>query len=130
MLKRNITCAIATAAKLHQNRLTKLSRRPARPHRFRLLRGRNLPWTSLVAPSTQRYIVAAIDYTSKFAAIHSCADITSPSVMQWLNNLFSEFGLPHQIVTDNRRQLVSEKFETFLTDRHSSYPYDPISSRI
>ena len=55
----------------------------------------------VVAPSTQRYIVAAIDYTSKFAAIHSCADITSPSIMQWLDNLFSEFGLPHQIVTDN-----------------------------
>ena len=70
----------------------------------------SVAWTKLalditgpfvVAPSMQRYIVAAIDYTSKFAAIHSCADITSPSIMQWLDNLFSEFGLPQQIVTDN-----------------------------
>ena len=80
----------------------------------------------VVAPSTQRYIVAAIDYTSKFAAIHSCADITSSSIMQWLDNLFSEFGLPQQIVTDNSRQFVSEIWSPSSGQRHSSSSYNAV----
>ena len=44
------------------------------------------PWTKLTldvtgpfcdAPTSQKYIVVAIDYTSKFAALHSCTDISS-----------------------------------------------------
>ena len=86
----------------------------------------------VVAPSNQKYIVAAIDYTLKFAAIHSCTDITSESILRWLDGLFCDFGLPEQIVTDNGRQFTSEKFENFLADRDIQHvrttPYHPESN--
>ena len=77
------------------------------------------PWTKLAlvitglfidAPHSQRSIVVAIDYTSKYAAIHSCNEVTSANILRWLYELFCVHGLPSQIVTDNGRQFTSELF--------------------
>ena len=99
------------------------------------------PWTKLAlditgpfydAPTSQKYIVVAIDYTSKFAALHSCTDISSYSIVKWLDELFCEYGLVSQIVTDNGRQFVSERFEQFLAARDIQHlrttPYHPESN--
>ena len=99
------------------------------------------PWTKLAlditgpfcdAPTSQKYIVVAIDYTSKFAAIHSCTDISSYGITKWLDELFCEYGLVSQIVTDNGRQFVSERFEKFLAARDIQHirttPYHPESN--
>ena len=99
------------------------------------------PWTKLAlditgpfydAPTSQKYIVVAIDYTSKFAALHSCTDISSNRIVKWLDELFCEYGLVSQIVTDNGRQFVSERFEQFLAARDIQHirttPYHPESN--
>ena len=84
------------------------------------------------APHSQRYIVAAIDYTSKYAAIHSCNTITSASILRWLDELFCDFGLPSQIVTDNGRQFTSDLFTQYLAERDIEHiratPYCPQSN--
>ena len=69
------------------------------------------------APHSQRYIVAAIDYTSKYATIHSCNTITSASILRWLDELFCDFGLLSQIVTDNGHQFTSDLFTQYLAER-------------
>ena len=99
------------------------------------------PWTKLAldiiapfcdAPTSQKYIFVAIDYTSKFAAIHSCTDISSYGVTKWLDELFCEYGLVSYIVTDNGRQFVSERFEKFLAAQDIQHirttPYHPESN--
>ena len=81
------------------------------------------------APTSQKHIVVTIDYMSKFAALHSCTDISSYSIVKWLDKLFCEYGLVLQIVTDNGCQFVSERFEQFLAARDIQHlhttPYHP-----
>lgn len=96
------------------------------------------PWTKLAlditgpfntAPSNLQYVVALIDYSSKYAVIHSCTDITSTSIIHWLEDVFCTFGLPQEIVTDNGRQFVSDTFESYLAERDITHlrttPYHP-----
>ena len=99
------------------------------------------PWTKLAlditgpfidAPHSQRFIVVAIDYTSKYAAIHSCNNVTSVSILRWLDKLFCDYGPPSQTDTDNGRQFTSELFQQYLAARDIEHirttPYCPQSN--
>ncbi|MCP3667434.1 MAG: transposase family protein, partial [Gammaproteobacteria bacterium] len=65
------------------------------------------------APKTQQYIVVVSDYFSKFLEIHLTSSITT-----WLTEVFTRFGLPDEIVSDNGPQFRSDEFKSFLHQRN------------
>ncbi len=73
------------------------------------------------APGHQQYIVTTIDYASNFPECLLITSITSSTIIKWLELLFSHYGNPDQIVTDNGPQFVLAEFETFLADRSISH---------
>jgi hypothetical protein len=75
------------------------------------------------APYHQRFIVAAIDYYSKWPEAAACGTVTSATLIQFLTALFDRFGLVDEVVTDNGPQMTSCEFRKFLADngiRHST----------
>ena len=58
--------------------------------------------------------------------------ITSNSVIEFLSDLFSRWGLPSEILTDNGRKFVSREFKMFLKKlgiKHDKTAfYDPQSN--
>lgn len=81
------------------------------------------PWQKLAiditgpfhtAPNHQRYIVALCDYFSKFPEILLTGDITSKKIIDWLQEIFSRFGNPEEIVSDNGPQFIGHEFTNFL----------------
>jgi hypothetical protein len=75
------------------------------------------------APYHQRFIVAAIDYYSKWPEAAACGTVTSATLIQFLTALFDRFGLVDEVVTDNGPQMTSLEFRKFLADngiRHST----------
>lgn len=70
-----------------------------------------------VAPDHQRYIVAAIDYYSKWPEAAACGTVTSATLIQFLTAIFDRFGLVDEVVTDNGPQMTSLEFRQFL-ERH------------
>jgi len=46
--------------------------------------------------------------------IDTMSSTTFLATIQSLHNMFARFGLPEQVITDNGRNFVSEKFKEFL----------------
>ena len=85
------------------------------------------PWKKLAidiagpfynAPHNKRFIVTVIDYFSRFPEVLLTDNITSKSIISWLQCVFSRFGNPDSIVSDNGPQFVSSEFEDFLRSRN------------
>lgn len=81
------------------------------------------PWQKLaidisgpfvIAPLQSKFIVVLMDYYSKFPEILLTPTITSNKVITWLNEIFSRYGAPDEIVSDNGTQFVSSEFCAFL----------------
>ena len=73
------------------------------------------------APQDSRFIVVLIDYFSSYPLIYSTNIITSSKIISWLDEIFSMFGNPSQIVSDNGPQFVSQEFVNFLANRGISH---------
>lgn len=65
-------------------------------------------------PFTHRYFIVVHDLFSKWPEVLPTSTITSSVCITALLNLFSRWGLPEQVTTDNGRQFVSAEFEDFL----------------
>lgn len=65
-------------------------------------------------PFHGKYYFALVDAYSKWLEIFPMYQITSTATIQKLVELFSRFGLPQLIVSDNGTSLVSSEFESFL----------------
>ena len=65
-------------------------------------------------PYSSRFFIVAIDLHSKWPEGKAVSQITSNSVIEFLSDLFSRWGLPSEIITDNGQQFVSREFEMFL----------------
>ena len=61
----------------------------------------------------QMYLVI-VDAFSKYLEIYPMTKTDTPRTIEKLRHLFSSFGLPEHIVTDNGPQFISEDFKTFL----------------
>ena len=98
----------------------------------------DVPWTKvaiditgpfIVALSSQKYVITLIDYTSKYVFLDTCTDITSATIMHWLDTVFCEAGLPQQLISDNGRQFTSDSFKSYLANRDITHirttPYHP-----
>ena len=79
------------------------------------------PWqritTDLLGPMPNgEYVLAIVDYYSRFVEIEILKSITATSVINSLNRIFAIFGYPVSLKTDNGRQFVSGEFESYLNE--------------
>ena len=65
-------------------------------------------------PYAKRFAVSVIDYHSRWAEVYFCSTVTSAVIVKCLTDLFSRFGLPEVLVSDNGVQFGSNEFELFL----------------
>ena len=61
-----------------------------------------------------KYILSVVDHFSKYAAAYATSKQDSKTVIDCLTKLFSEFGVPSKILSDQGRSFVSKEFQDFL----------------
>ena len=66
------------------------------------------------APPSQRFIVVLMDHYSNFPEYKLLGTVDSRAIIQWLENVFSRYGYPSTVLTDNGPQFVSQDFESYL----------------
>lgn len=66
------------------------------------------------AVSRWRFLIVAYDMYSKWPEVRAVNNVTSSAVISFLKELFSRWGLPTRIITDNGKQFVSREIETFF----------------
>ena len=71
-------------------------------------------------PFEGKMILVVIDSHSKWTEAYPTDSSTSTKVIELSHMLFSQFGIPEVLVTDNGPCFVSEEFETFLSKTASS----------
>ena len=73
-----------------------------------------------------------VDAHSKWPEVVTMSGTTSQSTIEVLRSLFSRYGLPEQIVSDNGTQFTSDEFAQFIEwnrIKHiRSAPYHPSSN--
>ena len=73
-----------------------------------------------------------IDAHSKWLEVHPVTSINATVTIQHMRTIFSTFGLPEVLVTDNGPSFVSRKFEEFLRrngiKHKTTDPYHPASN--
>ncbi|KAJ8006677.1 hypothetical protein DPEC_G00109710 [Dallia pectoralis] len=68
-------------------------------------------------PHHQRFLVVVYDLHSKWPEVAPMGTVTSAAVVNFLDQLFSRWGLPRAITTDNDPQFLSLEFTTFLANK-------------
>ena len=78
------------------------------------------PWKRVhldfAGPFEGSMFLVAVDACSKWPEIHPMSSTTVTKTIEVLRKMFSAYGLPDQIVTDNGPQFTSEDFATFMKD--------------
>ena len=76
------------------------------------------PWVKgavdLVGPVDGKFILTYIDYYSSYPEAYILKEITSREVIKALTDIFARFGFPEELISDNRKQFISEEFKAFL----------------
>lgn len=94
------------------------------------------PWRRLhvdfAGPFLQKYFLILVDAHSKWPEVIPMNTITSNNTIEHLRNIFSRFGLPLTLVSDNASTFTSNEFQLFLKSngiQHKlSAPYHPQSN--
>lgn len=79
------------------------------------------PWEDCAAdilgplPSGESLLVV-VDYFSRYFEVVILRSTSNTRITEVLKPIFSRFGVPHTLKTDNGPQLVSEEFEAFLAE--------------
>ena len=75
------------------------------------------PWTRLLidyaGPLNGHYFLVVVNSFTKWPEVFKCKHPTSTSTIDALRLLFSRFGVPKTIVSDNGTQFTSKEFEEF-----------------
>jgi hypothetical protein len=73
-----------------------------------------------------------VDSHSKWLEVFPMQSTTASATITQVRSLFSRFGLPDEVVTDNGPQFSAEEFKSFLRDNHVKHtlcpPYHPASN--
>ncbi|KAL0148283.1 hypothetical protein M9458_056429 [Cirrhinus mrigala] len=79
-------------------------------------------------PHHQRFLVVVYDLHSKWPELIATGSVTSQVIINFLDSLFSRWGLPNTITTDNGPQLISAEFTTYLQKQRLSpaLPQEPL----
>ena len=93
------------------------------------------PWqkigTDLFSLNGMTYVIAS-DYFSRFPEVIKLATTTSSSVISALKSLFSRYGIPEEVISDNGPQYASQEFCDFAKEygfKHTtSSPHFPQSN--
>ncbi|CAS00448.1 Protein CBG27554 [Caenorhabditis briggsae] len=90
------------------------------------------PWQRVHAdyagPLDGTYYLVVVDAFSKWPEVFPTTSITTTATINILRKVFSQFGDPQTLVTDNGTQFTSSGFENFCKDRgitHSRSPAIP-----
>ena len=94
------------------------------------------PWARLhmdfAGPVNGKMILIVIDVHSRWIEAYPTESASSSAVIELSRVLFSQFGIPEVLVTDNGPCFVSEEFEIFLAKngvKHiTSAPYHPATN--
>ena len=94
------------------------------------------PWSRVhvdfAGPVKNNMYLIVIDSHSKWIDVQVMSSIAAPATIQRLRHIFSQFGLPEQIISDNGPTFTSTEFKDFLQKngvKHvTSAPYHPASN--
>ncbi|XP_054267026.1 uncharacterized protein K02A2.6-like [Macrosteles quadrilineatus] len=94
------------------------------------------PWERVhidfAGPTNGNYFLLVVDAFSKWVEVIPTKSITSSWTIRELRKIFTTFGLPSVIVSDNGRQFTSSEFSNFLkkcgTLHKKTAPYHPSSN--
>ncbi len=64
---------------------------------------------------TKDYLIALIDYRSRYPVVVQVKSITTKTVIKALEKIFSMFGYVHELVADNGKQFISDEFKQYLS---------------
>ena len=68
-----------------------------------------------------QYILLAVDYVSKWVEATPCKTNDNKVVVKFLKeNIFSRFGTPHAIISDNGTHFCNRTFEALIRGEHRS----------
>ena len=80
------------------------------------------PWKRIhidyAGPFLGKMFLVVVDAYSKYLEIVPMSNATSTTTITALRHIFSNFGLPEHIVSDNGSQFTSEEFQEFLNDNN------------
>ena len=69
------------------------------------------------ATGSQRFILVAVDYFTKWVKVEVLANIRDINVKKFVwKNIVTRFGVPESLVSDNRLQFDSKVFHKFCSD--------------
>ena len=90
------------------------------------------PHLDFLGPFEGKNILIIVDAHSKWIEAVCTPSTSSASVIEVMSTLFSQFGVPEMVVTDNGTGFVSTEFEEFLcangVKHTTSVPYHPASN--
>ncbi|XP_055526910.1 uncharacterized protein K02A2.6-like [Wyeomyia smithii] len=104
--------------------------------RFHCNHGRNQPWERIhidfAGPFFDQYFLVVVDAHSKWPEVKIVQSPTTPAVTEFLDELFSRFGDPETVVSDNGSQFTSDHFAAFCKEHEIQHlrtaPYHPQSN--
>ena len=94
------------------------------------------PWQRIhvdfAGPFQGHMFMVVVDAHSKWPEVHLMSSTTTSKTIQVLRGLFSRYGLPEVLVSDNGPQFTSSEFETFMKNngvKHiRSAPFHPATN--
>ncbi|XP_062389467.1 uncharacterized protein K02A2.6 [Sardina pilchardus] len=94
------------------------------------------PWHRLhidfAGPVENHMFLVVVDAHSKWPEVVVMKNTSAERTIEELRSIFSRFGLPQQLVSDNGPQLISEEFKTFMEENGIQHirtaPYHPATN--
>lgn len=96
----------------------------------------NSPWQRVHAdyagPLNGKYYLVMVDAYSKWPEVHTTSSISTSATVKLFQQVFSQFGVPETLVTDNGPQFASSAFNQFCVEQGITHvrspPYHPQSN--
>uniref|UniRef100_A0A1I8I4J1 Protein-tyrosine-phosphatase n=1 Tax=Macrostomum lignano TaxID=282301 RepID=A0A1I8I4J1_9PLAT len=112
----------------HSEAATPLQATPLPPHAWHTL------GIDFTGPVQNKHLLVIVDHFSRYPIVISMSSMTAEAVTKQLRKLFSTFGRPAQLVSDNGPPFSSQAFHDFLrsngVQHRSITPYHPAANGV